>query len=71
MCRGLGVVVHELVHEIRSERLPLRSEAAARVRDLGPEGVALVVLVRLARLPAAAGALARALAVLRDGADLA
>jgi DNA-binding CsgD family transcriptional regulator len=67
---GYPFLVHELVHEIRNERLPLRAGAAARVRELGPEGVASVVLVRLARLPAAAGALARALAVLGDVADL-
>jgi DNA-binding CsgD family transcriptional regulator len=67
---GYPFFVRELLHEIRTERLPLRAEAAARVRELGPEGVASVVLVRLARLPAAAGALAQAVAVLGDGADL-
>jgi DNA-binding CsgD family transcriptional regulator len=67
---GYPFLVSELLHEIRSERLSPRADAAGRVEELGPEGVASVVLLRLARLSAAAGALARALAVLGDGADL-
>ena len=43
---------------------------AERVEALGPQGIATVVLSRIARMPAAASALARALAVLGDGASL-
>ena len=65
---GYPFFVRELLHEIRAEQLPLRAEAALRVRELGPGGVASVVLVRLARLPGVAGEVARSLAVLGDGA---
>ena len=44
--------------------------AAERVEALGPQGIATVVLSRIARMPAAASALARALAVLGDGSSL-
>lgn len=44
---------------------------AARIADLGPRAVSRTVLSRLARLPPAAIALARAAAVLGDGADFA
>jgi hypothetical protein len=67
---GYPFFVRELLHEIRTEEIPLQADAAARVRELGPEGVASVMLVRLAGLPPAAAALARALATLGDGADL-
>jgi DNA-binding CsgD family transcriptional regulator len=67
---GYPFFVRELLYEIRTEEIPLRADAAARVRELGPEGVASVVLVRLSGLPPAAAALARALAALGDGANL-
>ena len=43
---------------------------ASRVQALGPQGVGTVVLARLARMPVAASALARALAILGDGVPL-
>jgi DNA-binding CsgD family transcriptional regulator len=44
--------------------------SAALVREVGPEAIARTVSLRLARLPADAGALARAVAVLGRTADL-
>ena len=53
-----------VVQEIRPDAAPI-----PRVRELSPERVTRTVLVRLARLPAEARAVARALAVLGDDAD--
>jgi DNA-binding CsgD family transcriptional regulator len=65
---GYPFLVSELLREIRSQGLSPDAHAAGRVRELGPEAIASVVLVRLSRLSTAAGAFARALAVLDDGA---
>jgi DNA-binding CsgD family transcriptional regulator len=46
------------------------AESASVVREVGPEAIARIVSLRLARLPADAGALARAIAVLGRTADL-
>lgn len=61
---GNPLFLHELLAELRAERVePSRAEAA-RVRNLVPASVSRMMLVRLARLPLATQALARALAVL-------
>ena len=67
---GNPLLVRELVLELRERAVkPVASEASG-LEDLAIDGVARPVLRRLERLPAGAGALARAVAVLGDGADL-
>lgn len=68
--RGNPLLMRELLREVAAEQLRPTRRDAARVRVLGPRGVATTVLLRLRRLPASVGALARALAVLGDGAML-
>jgi DNA-binding CsgD family transcriptional regulator len=60
-----------LLREAAAHGLEARPREAARLRRLGPAGVADAVLLRLSGAPAAATALVRALAVLGGGATLA
>jgi DNA-binding CsgD family transcriptional regulator len=64
---GNPFFLDHLVREVVAERIPPTAAEAARVSGLGPAAVRASVLVRLGRMPVAAGAGARALAVL--GAD--
>ncbi len=66
---GNPFLLCELARTLAERQIPPRAENAARVRDLTPERVARTVLVRLARLPADARAVARALAVAGDDSD--
>jgi DNA-binding CsgD family transcriptional regulator len=59
-----------LVREAAARGLAATDGGAAGVRELGPESVARLLLHRLAALGPGAGELARALAVLGDGATL-
>ena len=67
---GNPLLMSELIREVSSEQVAPTAEEAARVEALGPQGVSTVVLLRLARLPAGAAELARAVAVLGDSANL-
>ncbi len=67
---GNPLFVHALVDTLKAQEVAPVSASVNRVRETGPEPVARVVALRLARLPAEANALARAVAVLGDGTDL-
>jgi DNA-binding CsgD family transcriptional regulator len=66
---GNPFLVRELLHEVLDKRLRATDAEAARVRELGPEAISTVVLQRLHRLPATAPAMARAVALLGEGAN--
>lgn len=68
--QGNPLLLSELLRELTALRIAPTAAEAARIEALGPQGVATVVLARIARMPTAATALARALAVLGDGASL-
>ncbi|MDA0178836.1 AAA family ATPase, partial [Solirubrobacter phytolaccae] len=68
--QGNPLLLSELLRELTALRIAPTAAEATRIEALGPQGVATVVLVRIARMPTAATALARALAVLGDGASL-
>ncbi|HEY8583799.1 MAG TPA: AAA family ATPase, partial [Capillimicrobium sp.] len=61
---GNPFLLRELLREVSAEGVAPTAAGARRVEELTPEGVAAVVLRRLAELPPDAGRLARALAVL-------
>jgi DNA-binding CsgD family transcriptional regulator len=65
---GNPLWLRELLREASAEGLPPNARGAARLGDLTPRGVASVVLLRLARLAPPARELARAVALLGDGA---
>ncbi|MBE2317349.1 AAA family ATPase [Solirubrobacter sp. CPCC 204708] len=65
---GNPFLVSELLHEVTHKRLRATDAEAAAVRALGPEAISTVVLQRLQRLPSDAPALARAIAILGEGA---
>jgi DNA-binding CsgD family transcriptional regulator len=67
---GVPFFLVSLLREVGEELIPTDTAGAARVRRIGPAAVAQAVLLRLSEAPAAA-ALARAVAVLGDGASLA
>jgi DNA-binding NarL/FixJ family response regulator len=67
---GNPLLLGELLTTMRSEGLRPDSAHAELIRDVGPRAVSRTVLLRLARLPADATAVARAVAVLGDGAGL-
>jgi DNA-binding CsgD family transcriptional regulator len=68
---GNPLLLNELLKALDAEGVRPTAEHVATVRDLGPRAASRAVLVRLARLPAETVSLARALAVLGDGAELA
>lgn len=68
---GNPFYLRALLDELERERIEPADELAGRVRSLGPATVVGALAARLGRLDAAAGALARALAVLGDGAQAA
>jgi DNA-binding CsgD family transcriptional regulator len=67
---GNAFLLRELIQQLRADRIGPDEEAASRVAALGPRSVARAVALRVARLGPAAGELARAAAVLGDGAQL-
>lgn len=67
---GNPLLLGELLTTLRSEGLRPETVHAEMVRDVGPRAISSMVLLRLARLPTDAVAVARAVAVLGDGAAL-
>jgi class 3 adenylate cyclase/DNA-binding CsgD family transcriptional regulator len=68
---GNPLYLRALLTTLAADGLPPTAESSPRVREVGPEPVARAVSLRLSRLPEEAGALARAIAVLGQGAELA
>jgi DNA-binding NarL/FixJ family response regulator len=66
---GNPLLLHELVKTLAAEGIAPDAAHVPAVADLGPRAASRAVLVRLARLPGEASALARAAAVLGAGAD--
>jgi len=66
---GNPFLMRELLHEVLDKQLRATDAEAATVRELGPEAISTVVLQRLNRLPATAPAMARAVALLGEGAS--
>jgi len=67
---GNPLLLQELVKTMEGENIPPDAAHADAIRDIGPRAVSRTVLLRLARLPADAVAVARAVALLGDGASL-
>ena len=67
---GNPLLLNELLKALETEGVQPVATHVATVRELGPRAASRAVLVRLARLHADAVAVARAVAVLGDGADL-
>lgn len=67
---GNPLLLGQLLSALEVDGITPAEEHATLVRDIGSHAVARTVLLRLGRLPAAATAVARAVAVLGDGADL-
>lgn len=59
-----------LIDELRRDGAAPSADIAARVRSLGPRAVAYAIVARMGRLPESAAPLARAVAVLGEGATL-
>src|SRR5215471_8302397 len=67
---GNPFLLRELAESLRADGIDPGDEAADQVAGLGPRSVARAVALRVARLGPAAGELARAVAILGDGAQL-
>lgn len=67
---GNAFLLRELIEQLRADGIEPDEEAAAGIAALGPRSVARAVALRVARLGTSAGELARAAAVLGDGAQL-
>jgi DNA-binding CsgD family transcriptional regulator len=67
---GNPLLVRQLLRALEAEGVRPDAASAGMVREIGPAAVARTVLVRLARQPPAALAVARAVAVLGEGASL-
>jgi DNA-binding CsgD family transcriptional regulator len=67
---GNPFLLRELIHQLHADGAGPGAETAARVAGLGPRSVARAVALRVARLGPAAGELAKAAAILGDGARL-
>ena len=67
---GNPLLLSQLVTALAGEGVRPDAAHVDRVREIGPRAVSRTVLLRLARLPPEAGAVARAVAVLGDGAAL-
>ena len=66
---GNPLLLEELIRTVAAERVAPSAGSVEVLERLAPDAVARSVRLRLARLPAEAAALARAVAVLGDGAD--
>jgi DNA-binding CsgD family transcriptional regulator len=67
---GNPLLLRQLLSSLEVDGVTPTSAQAHAVREVGPRAVARTVLLRLHRLPAEAAAVARAAAVLGDGAEL-
>jgi DNA-binding CsgD family transcriptional regulator len=67
---GNPFLLRELAASLRADGIGPGEDAADRVAGLGPRSVARAVALRVARLGPAAGEVARAVAILGDGAQL-
>jgi DNA-binding CsgD family transcriptional regulator len=67
---GNAFLLRELIQQLRADGIGPDEQAATQVAALGPRSVARAVALRVARLEPAAGELARAAAVLGNGAQL-
>jgi predicted ATPase len=67
---GNPLLLHEVLKTMRAEGIHPDAAHSGVVRDIGPRAVSSAVLLRLARLSPDAIAVARAVAVLGDGAGL-
>jgi len=68
---GNPLLLGQLLTALESDGVKPDGASAGAVRDIGPRAVSRGVLLRLARLPEPAVEVARAVAVVGDGADLA
>lgn len=66
---GNPLLLGQVLSAMRADDVRPVAESTALVRHVGPQAVARTVALRLARLPAEATAVARAVAVLGDAAD--
>ena len=66
---GNPLLLEELIRTVAAEQVAPSAGSVEVLERLAPDAVARSVKLRLARLPAEAAALARAVAVLGDGAD--
>jgi DNA-binding CsgD family transcriptional regulator len=67
---GNPLLLGELLKTMRAEGIAPDAAHAQAIREIGPRAVSRTVLLRLGRLPPEAVAVARAIAVLGDGASL-
>ena len=67
---GNPFMLRELLAELAAAGVPPTAAQSPRVREVAPATISRALLLRLARLPEAAAALARAVAVLGEGAAL-
>ncbi|WP_217914989.1 helix-turn-helix transcriptional regulator [Miltoncostaea marina] len=67
---GNPLLLSQLVTALRADGVHPRADEVGRVAEIGPRAVSRTVLLRLARAPAGARSVARAVAVLGDGAPL-
>ena len=67
---GNPLLLQELVKTMQGEHVRPDAAHADAIREVGPRAVSRTVLLRLSRLPADAVAVARAVALLGDGASL-
>jgi DNA-binding CsgD family transcriptional regulator len=67
---GNPFYLRELLDALTAEKVQPQAAAAARVLEIGPSAVAHAIFMRLARMPDAATALARAISVLGDSVAL-
>ncbi|HEX2232246.1 MAG TPA: AAA family ATPase, partial [Thermoleophilaceae bacterium] len=68
---GNPLLLQELLKTVEAEGITPDAAHAGSVREVGPKAVSRAVVVRLARLPEEAVRVARAVAILGDGAELA
>jgi DNA-binding NarL/FixJ family response regulator len=67
---GNPLLLNELLKALQAEEVSASAANVSVVEDIGPRAASRAVLLRLARLPGATVEVARAIAVLGDGADL-
>ena len=67
---GNPLLLRELLKTMREENIRPDAPNADAIREVGPRAVSRTVLLRLSRLPSDAVAVARAIALLGDGASL-
>jgi class 3 adenylate cyclase/DNA-binding CsgD family transcriptional regulator len=66
---GNPLLLRELVRTLAAEDVPPVAASAAEVERVAPDSIARSVMLRLSRLSSEAGQLARAVAILGEGAD--